>query len=98
MSTSDSSTALRAQVDLAIPSIYENLFAALDLLLQLTHSEQGPTTARAAQLRALLADELHRLDCTDPSSARTVIATGCPRCGGCGDRCSAPTQNTRAQS
>lgn len=64
MTVPASSTTLRCHVDAVLDPIYETLFAALDLLV--VHLEQPrPEDARTAELRALLCEELGRLDHTE---------------------------------
>lgn len=64
--TPDSSAALRAHVDRALPPVHEHLFGVLDALLG--HEQRGPADrdpARIAELRAVLREELRRLDDAD---------------------------------
>lgn len=61
MSISDSSTSLRAHVDAALDPIYEQMFAALDLLLA-HRTRRRPDTVRILELRGMLDSRLAELD------------------------------------
>lgn len=66
MSVSDSSTCLRAHVDAVFDPLYEQLFAALDLLL-VHRARPRPDSARVRQLRNVLEARLTELDSRDRS-------------------------------